>query len=182
MSSRCNEEITHVHLLFSADDESLDADTLPTFHGRSASANWTTGPPRFPQPSSPPIIPIPEAQQSQQQRGTGVLRRLSLSSGFGRVCIPLAYPTPDSPEMARSSPYQPNIMSLNRPQSPPRPGTPPPSAVNMAPQNGGLSVASPGRKPRRATTLGVRPADSKVRRAPSPMGERILKGHFDGFN
>ncbi|KAJ6561973.1 hypothetical protein B0H19DRAFT_1210032 [Mycena capillaripes] len=35
-------------------------------------------------------------------------------------------------------------------------------------------------KPRRSATLST--TDGRPRRAPSPMGERILKGHFDGFN
>ncbi|KAJ7679117.1 hypothetical protein DFH06DRAFT_505397 [Mycena polygramma] len=33
---------------------------------------------------------------------------------------------------------------------------------------------------RRSATLSV--PEGRARRAPSPMGERILKGHFDGFN
>jgi hypothetical protein len=33
----------------------------------------------------------------------------------------------------------------------------------------------------RRATLAV-PAEGRVRRVPSPMGERMLKGHFDGFN
>ncbi|KAI0671866.1 hypothetical protein C8Q78DRAFT_1078617 [Trametes maxima] len=40
--------------------------------------------------------------------------------------------------------------------------------------------AAPARKARRANTMA--PGTPRPRRAPSPMGERILKGHFDGFN
>ncbi|KAJ7081782.1 hypothetical protein B0H15DRAFT_924123 [Mycena belliarum] len=57
------------------------------------------------------------------------------------------------------------------------PGVPPNSAVSPT-----FPVMPFGRndKPRRSATLSV--AEGRPRRAPSPMGERILKGHFDGFN
>ena len=51
------------------------------------------------------------------------------------------------------------------------PAVPPNTAFPNSPTNGNTPFNrgnSPPRKP--------------VRRAPSPMGERILKGHFDGFN
>jgi hypothetical protein len=78
------------------------------------------------------------------ERGTALLRRLSLSSGS------FAKPQNEGP-------------------------VPPNSAVSP-------TSTRPFRmdtKPRRSATVneGARP-----RRAPSPMGERILKGHFDGFN
>ncbi|KAF9466594.1 hypothetical protein BDZ94DRAFT_1251310 [Collybia nuda] len=102
---------------------------------------------RFTQPLT---APLPE---SQSDRGTGLLRRLSLSNGaFAK----------------------PHLDRIARPTSPPSP--PPNSAVSPTLKNAPFSRES---KPRRSATIneGVRP-----RRAPSPMGERILKGHFDGFN
>jgi len=48
--------------------------------------------------------------------------------------------------------------------------------TNLSPQ----PVSPRSKTTRRAATLGV--DGGKPRRAPSPMGERILKGHFDGFN
>ncbi|THU86650.1 hypothetical protein K435DRAFT_683233 [Dendrothele bispora CBS 962.96] len=47
-----------------------------------------------------------------------------------------------------------------------------------APPNSAVSPTGKGFSARRATLA----VDAKPRRAPSPMGERILKGHFDGFN
>ncbi|KIY62403.1 hypothetical protein CYLTODRAFT_178039 [Cylindrobasidium torrendii FP15055 ss-10] len=65
-----------------------------------------------------------------------------------------------------------------RPRSPPD-----------APPNSAVSPASPSQMPdfdRRARSKNRRQTISSDlgnrRRAPSPMGERILKGHFDGFN
>jgi len=92
--------------------------------------------------------------ETQYERGVGLLRRLSLGSALAKP------PTRD----------------ILRPQSPPRPQAPPNSAVTNTPV---VSHALPGRKARRSTTI----ADSgRPRRAPSPMGERMLKGHFDSFN
>ncbi|KAI0303597.1 hypothetical protein B0F90DRAFT_1667034 [Multifurca ochricompacta] len=96
----------------------------------------------------------PPVIEEQQARGAGVLRRLlSVEASAG-------------------------------PPSPPLPSTPPPSAVTP-PATPGFVVnrASPDSRGRvrRSVTLSV-PAANARRRAPSPMGERILKGHFDGFN
>ncbi|KAH8831376.1 hypothetical protein DL96DRAFT_1552700 [Flagelloscypha sp. PMI_526] len=86
-------------------------------------------------------------------RGTGLLRRLSIGG----------------PTLVR-----PPTEGLMRSGSPPR--VPPNSAVSPTPT---LSTPTPkGRAPRRSATISL----EKPRRAPSPMGERILKGHFDGFN
>ncbi|KAJ7145124.1 hypothetical protein C8R43DRAFT_550875 [Mycena crocata] len=57
------------------------------------------------------------------------------------------------------------------------PNAPPNTAVS--PKQGSLPFGRDS-KPRRSATLSA--ADGRPRRAPSPMGERILKGHFDGFN
>ncbi|KAI0636059.1 hypothetical protein C8Q77DRAFT_611582 [Trametes polyzona] len=42
------------------------------------------------------------------------------------------------------------------------------------------SAGTPTRKTRRSNTMAA--GTPRPPRAPSPMGERILKGHFDGFN
>jgi hypothetical protein len=60
----------------------------------------------------------------------------------------------------------------------PQPGIPrsPPHSVPSPPI---MNTMQPTRKARRSATVTEPP---RRRRAPSPMGERILKGHFDGFN
>ncbi|KAL0954415.1 hypothetical protein HGRIS_003401 [Hohenbuehelia grisea] len=126
------------------EDESGNAEIPAAAHARRASASVAG---RFMQP---PAIPVADPRQ---ERGTGVLRRLSLSSAT------FVRPTADR-------------------QSPPLPSGPPPnSAVSSTDKS--LPFSSGGR-PRRAATLNV--GGGQPRRAPSPMGERILKGHFDGFN
>ncbi|KAI6128891.1 hypothetical protein EDD16DRAFT_1701490 [Pisolithus croceorrhizus] len=60
--------------------------------------------------------------------------------------------------------------------SPPQPVPPPNSAVSASPIIPTTSFA--GRKPKRSATV---TESGRPRRAPSPMGERILKGHFDSF-
>ncbi|KAI6042911.1 hypothetical protein EDC04DRAFT_2655362 [Pisolithus marmoratus] len=60
--------------------------------------------------------------------------------------------------------------------SPPQPAPPPNSAVSTSPIIPTTSFA--GRKPKRSATV---TESGRPRRAPSPMGERILKGHFDSF-
>ncbi|KAF5372765.1 hypothetical protein D9615_010101 [Tricholomella constricta] len=111
-------------------------------HARRAS---TTVAGRFahPQPAS---LPDP-----QLERGSGLLRRLSLSSG--------AFAKPHNE--ARPAPHSPPPNSA---QSPTAKNTP---------------FVHNNNKPRRSATVNE---GSRPRRAPSPMGERILKGHFDGFN
>jgi len=86
------------------------------------------------------------------ERGAGLLRRLSLSSA--------AFGKPDPQSFSPASP----------------PNAPPNSAVSPVASNLPFPRDS---KPRRSATISV---TEKSRRAPSPMGERILKGHFDGFN
>ncbi|KIJ51481.1 hypothetical protein M422DRAFT_26887 [Sphaerobolus stellatus SS14] len=57
-----------------------------------------------------------------------------------------------------------------------------PTVTPPAKRDGGTGKPpspKPSRTPRRASTLA--PGTSKPHRAPSPMGERILKGHYDGF-
>jgi len=125
-------------------------------HTRRASASWTqTG-----ATPGPPVL-----QSPTKDRGSGVLRRLSLSTQFQR-------PTFNN--------------NNNSPSSVPPP--PPPSAVTLSPAR---SFAAPAPKPptpptngknqplRRAATLAV--SDPVKKRGISPMGERLLKGQFDGF-
>jgi len=88
-----------------------------------------------------------------QERGQSLMRRLSLSSN--------AFVKPPTDGRARSPP-----------------NVPPNTAVS--PTSASLPF-SRDNKPRRAATISG-PENGKPRRAPSPMGERILKGHFDGFN
>ncbi|KAG6879616.1 hypothetical protein C0992_000644 [Termitomyces sp. T32_za158] len=94
----------------------------------------------------PNSIPDP-----QLERGTGLLRRLSLSNG--------AFVKPPAQSEGR-----------------PPPSPPPNSAVSPTSKSIPF-VQNP--RPRRSATINE---GSKPHRAPSPMGERILKGHFDGFN
>ncbi|KAF5327884.1 hypothetical protein D9619_004155 [Psilocybe cf. subviscida] len=90
--------------------------------------------------------------EGQTGRGTNVLRRLSLSS------------TTFKPQLDMNGRVQP-------------PSPPPNTAVSPTSNTGGAPFSN---KPRRSATISV--DNPKARRAPSPMGERILKGHFDGFN
>ncbi|KAK1230831.1 hypothetical protein PQX77_006071 [Marasmius sp. AFHP31] len=109
-------------------------------HARRAS---TTVADRFNQPQPP---------STGFDRGSGLLRRLSLS-------------TATAPPQHQRGGQQ----------------APPNSAVS--PSSGGMpfppTTTTTGRV-KRSNTLAV--DTPKQRRAPSPMGERILKGHFDGFN
>jgi len=127
-------------------------------HTRRASTSWAQGAGAG-VGTMPPAVP----QSPTNARGTGVLRRLSLSTTFQR------------PTFGSNSP--PNV-----------PAPPPPSAVSPA-----KSFAAPTPKPptppfngngrhqplRRAATLAV--SDPVKKRGISPMGERLLKGQFDGF-
>ncbi|KAG8991154.1 hypothetical protein FRB90_001456 [Tulasnella sp. 427] len=93
-------------------------------------------------------------------RGSGVLRRLSLSGGFQR-------PTFGT--------------------SPTVPAAPPSSAVSTSPvvSRGVPTLGEPrlGRKGRSASLAVPNTGNegSGKKRGISPMGERLLKGHFDGF-
>jgi hypothetical protein len=136
------------------EDEEGQEIEASTKHQRRATTSWCAS--RVPAPKAAPAPPVIEAQQA---RGAGVLRRLSLGGSFGR-------------------PFQTN---MNGPPSPPEPPTPPPTVVTSPVTPGFAANQTTPRKVRRAATLNV-PTPNARRRAPSPMGERILKGHFDGFN
>ncbi|EMD33934.1 hypothetical protein CERSUDRAFT_117458 [Gelatoporia subvermispora B] len=90
----------------------------------------------------------------KQDRAAGVLRRLSLGGALARPHIQI----PKSPPPSTAAPRVP---------------TPPQHAAAVG---AGLN----GRKVRRSATMGG--GSPPKPRAPSPMGERMLKGHFDGFN
>ncbi|KAI0342685.1 hypothetical protein BDW22DRAFT_136514 [Trametopsis cervina] len=68
--------------------------------------------------------------------------------------------------------------ALKPPMPPTRTLQPPPNTPAV--ERGPSPPPTPGRKPRRANTLAA--GAQRPKRAPSPMGERILTGHFDGFN
>ncbi|CAK5268189.1 unnamed protein product [Mycena citricolor] len=110
------------------EDETDIKELAATKHARRASTAITE---RFSQNTS---TVVPDAQQ---ERGQGLLRRLSLT-------------------MNRSPPI-----------------APPNSAVSPT------QASQPFGRHGRSATLS---SPERPRRAPSPMGERILKGHFDGFN
>jgi hypothetical protein len=145
------------------DDEGQEIEVRNSrdLHQRRATTGWA-GNARTP-PSPTRSGPAPPVVGAQHARGAGVLRRLSLGGGLG------------------GSFFQ---NTTNRPPSPPQPTTPPPSAVTPPSTPGFVtnqSNADTRTRVRRSATLSVPGANAR-RRAPSPMGERILKGHFDGFN
>jgi hypothetical protein len=146
-------------------DEEFQAELPATAHARRAS---TTVAGRFAQQTQP--TPLPDAHAD---RTTGILRRLSLSGpAFSRVsALSFLSPAPHCSNLPFPTP-QPNMDSTPTPSMP---NPPPNSAVSPVAQNVPFE-----RKPRRSATISS--PDSSRRRAPSPMGERILKGHFDGFN
>ncbi|KAI1796956.1 hypothetical protein LXA43DRAFT_495919 [Ganoderma leucocontextum] len=103
----------------------------------------------------PPVVPVPN---EQQERAAGLLRRLSLGGNMAKPPVQSIPKQTSSAQVPRSK-TPPNLKSTSAAA-----GAPP--AVT--------------RKARRANTLA--PGTPRPPRAPSPMGERILKGHFDGFN
>ncbi|KAG2145365.1 uncharacterized protein EDB93DRAFT_1152022 [Suillus bovinus] len=101
------------------------------------------------------FAPAPPAPEAQNDRGAGLLRRLSLGSALAK----------------------PPNMDNAQPPSPTGSTAPPNSAVSPT----STTLPSfPTRKARRSATVSI--DTGRRHRAPSPMGERILKGHFDGFN
>lgn len=100
----------------------------------------------------------PNSPQDTVQRGAGVLRRLSLGAAFAK---------PTLPTMKQEQDGNMDGNSLHRAKT-----IGPASA-----ENGGFQ----GRRAARRATLGSTDGANIRPRAPSPMGERMLKGHFDGF-
>jgi hypothetical protein len=123
-------------------DEDAEKEIPSASHARRASMNVAS---RFTQ--NPAAATFSEAQSD---RGTNLLRRLSLST----------------------TTFVKPLDAMNRAPSPP--ATPPNTAVSPTQQRAPIV-----NKPRRSATVSEAP---RPRRAPSPMGERMLKGHFDGFN
>lgn len=122
---------------------------------------------------SPPAAQ-PPAHPKQEDRAAGLLRRLSLGGTALRVstlshnatlCVLTPLAQPQVPQIKTS-------ISTAAPGERVPPNTP---AVERQ-----QPLSSTPRKSRRANTLA--PGTPRPKRAPSPMGERILKGHFDGFN
>ncbi|KXN91641.1 hypothetical protein AN958_12493 [Leucoagaricus sp. SymC.cos] len=120
------------------EDEEGEKEIPVAAHMRRASNQIAS---RFTEPKTN-ALPEPRLE-----RGTGLLRRLSLSS----------------------APFTKTYDPSNSPPSPP-----PNTAINATPPNAPFI-----NKPRRSATIST--DSGRPRRAPSPMGERILKGHFDGF-
>ncbi|KAJ3872788.1 hypothetical protein F5051DRAFT_361071 [Lentinula edodes] len=129
--------------VFEEDESNQQSMPHAAHHARRASMTVAD---RFSQPNNSSGLP-----ESHMERGAGLLRRLSLSTGapaFGKHLPGTTQYIPEAPPNTAVSPTAPNLPY-------PR-----------------------DTKHRRATTT----SSARPHRAPSPMGERILKGHFDGFN
>ncbi|KAF7795268.1 hypothetical protein EIP86_006421 [Pleurotus ostreatoroseus] len=156
-------------LLYFSDDSESDAPTplpSPTAHARRASVAWAGGD-RFAQqtPTQPP-----PAVPDQTDRAAGLLRRLSLGGSALRVSHSDCHRVSCTMTNDRGARPQPPVPQIKTQPAPAGARTPPgtPTAERVP------------RKTRRANTLA--PGTARPKRAPSPMGERILTGHFDGFN
>lgn len=127
------------------------------------------------QPTSASAFP-----EEHQGRAAGLLRRLSLGGALGRVCTSSDHVTDlVAHTLAASQPQLPVVPKAPSPPTTPMAGHPLERTATVS------GVAQPHvspspRKARRSNTLA--PGTARPPRAPSPMGERILKGHFDGFN
>jgi hypothetical protein len=142
--------------LSAVDDE--EAEHATSRHARRASMNAGS---RFVPPMNPSAL-----AGSTQERGANVLRRLSLGGTFGRANV--APPQPPSPPRGRDRTVEPPVISAG----PPVVGTPVKRRGTLPGFTGNAESA-----PARANV-----SPPRVRRAPSPMGERMLKGHFDSFH
>jgi len=101
------------------------------------------------------LLQNPPLPDPHHERGTNLLRRLSLSTPVTRPNF--------------------TAQSANVPTSPVNNTVPPNTATTPT----GPRIPSPRGKPSRSATISV---DGRKPRSPSPMGERILKGHFDSFH
>ncbi|KAH9047421.1 hypothetical protein EDB84DRAFT_1434898 [Lactarius hengduanensis] len=148
------------------DDDGQEIEVRGAHHQRSATTGWA-GNGRAASQRAAPAAPVIEAQEA---RGAGVLASSLSRRELWGLSFPYTY----------ESPFQTNT---NKSSSPPEPATSPPSAVTspVTPGFAAKQTTSQPRRVRRAATMST-PTSSARRRAPSPMGERILKGHFDGFN
>jgi hypothetical protein len=90
------------------------------------------------------------------ERGAGIFRRLSISGAS-------PFQRPTNPSNERTDREQDNMNALYRAQT----------------VSGNTNTLPRSRPHQRRATLS--PGDTPRPRAPSPIGERMLKGHFDGF-
>jgi hypothetical protein len=126
----------------------------PRSHTRHLSISW----------GSAPRVAASE-MDNRIERGNGLLRRLSLGSAFA------SRPNPST--LTGSSP--PQTVVAPTPKMPAAPTAPRESPVVRKP--------SPLRGTNSLGLGGLAPAQDPIKhRGVSPMGERMLKGHFDGFN
>ncbi|RPD59538.1 hypothetical protein L227DRAFT_611777 [Lentinus tigrinus ALCF2SS1-6] len=135
------------------DEEAVETDKPTARNGHARRASAAAWPGQD-RFAQPPVVPPVSGQQ--QDRAAGLLRRLSLGGNMARPPIPVPKPVNATAQAQRST-------------------TPPGMKSNAA-----GAAPTPTRKARRANTMA--PGTPRPPRAPSPMGERILKGHFDGFN
>jgi hypothetical protein len=162
-----------------ADEDGQEVEVRNTsHHQRRATTGWA-GTGRTPS-SQRPAVPPPVIEE-QHARGAGVLRRLSLGGGLNSVRTF----DPNHGLSHLINIFLPQAFfqqgTANRPSSPPPPATPPPTAVTPSATSDfatNQNIPDVRTRVRRSATLSAPPRN----RAPSPMGERILKGHFDSFN
>jgi hypothetical protein len=129
-------------------------------HRAMSMGSWSrfpTSPIAGPSPMAGSNVP-PNSPQDTVQRSAGVLRRLSLGAAFTRPTLPALKQEQDG-KMDGNGLHRAKTIG-------------PASAENDRFQ---------GRRTARRATLSSTDSASIRPRAPSPMGERMLKGHFDGF-
>jgi hypothetical protein len=134
---------------------------MPGHHRAMSMGSWSrfsASPVAGPSSMAGSNVP-PNSPQDTVQRGAGVLRRLSLGAAFGKPILPAMNQGQDG-KMDDSSLHRAKTIG-------------PTSAENNGFQ---------GRRTARRATLSGTEGTYVRPRAPSPMGERMLKGHFDGFN
>ncbi|KAH7097376.1 hypothetical protein BKA62DRAFT_448257 [Auriculariales sp. MPI-PUGE-AT-0066] len=132
------------------EDDDSEPNVLPaSAHARRFSNSWAKT--------------LPSIASPTDDRGSGLMRRLSLSSTFGRPIPPGTHAggttPPNTSPVVQKAPI--HVQKDRSPRASPSPG--------------------PAHRMRRSATIAVPNATPPRARAPSPMGERILKGHFDGF-
>ncbi|KAI0696311.1 hypothetical protein C8T65DRAFT_583521 [Cerioporus squamosus] len=139
--------------LFDGDEDVVETDKPLPRNGHARRASAAAWPTQD-RFAPPPVSPVAPVSGHQQDRAAGLLRRLSLGgNNMVRPPVPVVKPANGTAQAHRS--------------------TTPPGMKSGA-------AAAPMRKSRRSNTMAA--GTPRPPRAPSPMGERILKGHFDGFN
>jgi hypothetical protein len=144
--------------VFEAEEEEHEGDTIgpsPSFGGLTSTIGRraSLAAPRIPSATAAAAV---STSPPATERGAGLLRRLSLGVS--------AVPQPKSPTLA--------------PAPPPNTAVDGPMPFSAASPSLPSEKEAPLRRARRRATV----SSGRAPRAPSPMGERILKGHFDGFN